>query len=198
MGRRKNLAREELLEKAMEVFRQHGFAGTSAEMLVEETGASRYSLYSDFGSKQGLFEAALDLYDSKNIDKRLSPLERPEAGLDEIRGLLEFYRAAAGGSASGKGCLLCNTAVEFGPVDPGGAGFVQRYFNRISAAFENALRNARAAGVLDAGADPAKEAAFLTSTLLGMFVMIRAKAPTKMIEEAVEVATAHINSVTDK
>ena len=47
MGRRKNLSEEELLDRAMHVFRRDGFAGASAEVLVRETGASRYNLIND-------------------------------------------------------------------------------------------------------------------------------------------------------
>jgi len=35
MGRKKSYEREVLIGKAMEIFRDHGFAGTSAEMLVQ-------------------------------------------------------------------------------------------------------------------------------------------------------------------
>ena len=41
----------------MELFRDHGYAGTSTQMLVEGLGVNRYSLYAEFGSKQALFDA---------------------------------------------------------------------------------------------------------------------------------------------
>ena len=160
MGRKKHYNRELLTEKAMEIFRDHGFAGTSAEMLVQGLGVNRYSLYSEFGSKQGLFDAALQRYDEVVVARNFGPLEAPGAGIAEIRALLEFFGSAGDGAASGRGCLLCNTAVEFGPDDPSGAGFVQRYFKRLAKAFRRALVNAHRAGDLDrhrpepAGATP--------------------------------------------
>ena len=114
MGRRKNLSEEELLDRAMHVFRRDGFAGASAEVLVRETGASRYNLYSSYGNKEGLFTAALDRYNQEIIDTRFGPLEQPNADLDDILALLEFYGAAGSGPVAGLGCLLCNSAVEFG------------------------------------------------------------------------------------
>jgi len=59
MGRHKTYDRDVLIGKAMETFRDHGFAGTSTQMLVEGLGVNRYSLYAEFGSKQALFDAAL-------------------------------------------------------------------------------------------------------------------------------------------
>ena len=143
MGRKKNYDRDTLIEKAMELFRDHGFAGTSTQMLVEGLGVNRFSLYAEFGNKQGLFEAALERYNKDVIERRFGPLEAPTAGIEEIRALLEFYGSAGKGSASGRGCLLCNTAVEFGPVDPTGAEYIQRYFSYLSKAFYKALNNSR-------------------------------------------------------
>lgn len=195
MGRNKSYDLEMLVGKAMELFRDHGFAGTSAEMLVEGLGVNRYSLYAEFGSKQGLFDAALQRYDEEVLGRRFGPLEAPGAGIDEVRTLLEFFGAAGRGPASGRGCLLCNTAVELGPDDPSGAGFVQRYFERLSKAFHAALGNARDQGELRRSVDPREEAGFFTASVLGLFVMVRAKAPPTVIESAARVAIEHLEAL---
>jgi TetR/AcrR family transcriptional repressor of nem operon len=195
MGRKKSYDRGELVEKAMEIFRDHGFAGTSAEMLVEGLGVNRYSLYTEFGSKQELFNTALQRYDEVVVERNFGPLEVPGAGIDEIRTLLEFFASAGGGPSSGRGCLLCNTAVEFGPNDPSGAGFVQRYFKRLSEAFFAALNNAQNRGELRRSVDPRMEADFFTASVLGLFVMLRAKASPTIIESAVHVAISHLESL---
>ena len=142
MGRKKNYNREALSEKAMEIFRDHGFAGTSTQMLVEGLGVNRFSLYAEFENKQKLFDAALERYDQKIVKRNFAPLEAPDAGVKEVRTLLKFFASAINGPTAGRGCLLCNTAVEFGSEDPSGAGFVQQYFKRLSKAFYNALNNA--------------------------------------------------------
>jgi TetR/AcrR family transcriptional repressor of nem operon len=195
MGRKKGYDRDVLVAQAMEIFRDHGFAGTSAEMLVERLGINRYSLYAEFGSKQGLFDAALQRYDEEVVGRSFGPLEAPGAGLDEVRALLEFYGSASKGPAVGRGCLLCNTAVEFGPEDPSGAGFVQRYFKRLSGAFDAALRNARERGDLRPDVDPRAEASFFTASVLGLFVMLRAKAPRRVIESAAQMAIEHLEGL---
>lgn len=195
MGRKKNYDRDTLIKEAMEIFRDHGFTRTSTQMLVEHLGVNRFSLYAEFGNKQGLFEAALERYDEEVIERNFSPLEAPGAGTEEIRALLEFYASASKGPASGRGCLLCNTAVEFGPLDPGGAGFVQRYFKRLSKAFFIALNNAYSRGELRNSVNPREEADFFTATVLGLFVMIRAKAPPTFIENAAMMAIEHLEGL---
>ena len=91
--------------------------------------------------------------------------------------------------------MLCNTAVEFGSDDPSGAGFVQRYFERLSEAFYAALGNAHGKGELRRSVDPREEAGFFTASVLGLFVMLRAKAPPTVIESAARVAIAHLEAL---
>ncbi len=195
MGRKKKYSRDELIEAAMEIFRDHGFAGTSAEMLVEGLGVNRYSLYAEFGSKQALFDTALQRYDEVVVERNFGPLEAPGAGIDEVRSLLSFFASAGKGSTSGRGCLLCNTAVEFGPIDPSGAGSVQHYFKRLSEAFFAALNNANERGELLPAVKPREEADFFTASILGLFVMVRAKASSTVIENAALVAINHLEAL---
>ena len=192
MGRKKLYDPDVLIGKAMELFRDHGYAGTSTQMLVEELGVNRYSLYAEFGSKQELFDLALQRYDDEVIDRSFGPLERPGAGVAEIRALLEYYGDAGNGPAAGRGCFLCNTAVEFGPMDPSGGEFVQKYVARLSDAFRASLSRAKASGHLVSSADPRAEASFFTASVLGLFVLLRANASAEMVRSAAEVATNHL------
>ena len=100
MGRKKLYDRDVLIGKALEIFRDHGFAGTSTQMLVEGLGVNRFSLYAEFGSKQELFDAVLQRYDEEVVERNFGPLEAPGAGLAEIRSLLEFFGSAGKGPAS--------------------------------------------------------------------------------------------------
>jgi len=198
MGRRKSYNRDEMIDKAVELFRDHGFAGTSAEMLSEGLCVNRYGIYAEFGSKQGLFNAALKRYEDSNVERNFGPLESSSAGVDEIRSLFEFFGKADTSPAFGRGCLLCNTAVEFGPDDPSGAGFVERYFLRISRAFHTALSNASKSGELPQTVDPKEEADFFTASVLGLFVMLRAKAPKSVIKHAAYTGIRHLESLRAK
>lgn len=197
MGRKKTYDRETLIDRSMEMFRDHGFAGTSTQMLVDGLGVNRYSLYAEFGDKQTLFDAALDKYNAMVIEPRFRPLEAPDAGIDEVRAVLEFYGSAGEGPASGRGCLLCNTAIELGPHDPSGAGFVQQYFERLSRAFQAALDNAHRSSEVPSWVNPRQEAEFFTATVLGMFVMLRAAAPASTIQGAARAAIQHLEALAD-
>jgi TetR/AcrR family transcriptional repressor of nem operon len=195
MGRTKTYERETLIDRAVEVFRSHGFASTSASMLEERLGVNRSSIYAEFGSKQGLFHAALERYRETVVDQRFAPLLEPGAGIEAIMAVFDFYGAAGVGPAAGRGCLLCNTAIELGPDDPIGTRAVPRYLDRISSAFEFALDDAVRQAEIHASVDTTQEAQFLTATVLGIFVMLRAGAPPAVISAAATAAKRHVASL---
>ena len=195
MGRNKTYERDDLLELAVDLFRSNGFASTSAAMLEEALGVNRSSIYAEFGSKQALFDEALQRYRESVVDQRFGPLEEPGAGLAGIKELFSFYGAAGHGPAAGRGCLLCNTAIEFGPTDPSGTEAISRYFERIHRAFESALDDASRNGEVRSSLDTTEEAHFLTASALGIFVMLRAAAPCGAIAAAAAAANRHVESL---
>ncbi len=190
MGRPKQYERTDLLDRAVELFRRQGFNGTSTAELVAELGVNRKSMYAEFGSKQELFEATLEHYQRKHLTNVLAPLEAPDAGVDAIRGAFTDYATASEGWFHGRGCLMCNTAVERGPLDPASGKYVTAYLARITRAFRNALENGKNQGDLDATADLDELAAFFTTALIGVAACIRAEAPPAQLHAASRVTTS--------
>jgi AcrR family transcriptional regulator len=52
--------RAQILDAAMTVFLQHGYAGATVELVVRRARASKATIYSFFGGKEGLFDALID------------------------------------------------------------------------------------------------------------------------------------------
>lgn len=182
MGRTKQYDRTELLDRAVELFRRQGFNGTSTAELVDELGVNRKSMYAEFGSKQELFEAALEHYDRNHLTRVLAPVEADDAGVDAIREAFAGYASASEGWFRGRGCLMCNTAVERGALDPASGRFASAYMDRINRALRHALENGRRAGDLDVTADLDEMAAFLTTLLIGVAASVRAEASPEQLQ----------------
>ena len=193
MARPKLYDRTDLLDRSVELFRRQGFNGTSTAELAEELGINRKSMYAEFGSKQGLFEATLEHYDEKHLTRVLAPLEAPDAGVDAIREAFTNYAAASEGWFNGRGCLLTNTAVERAAIDPASGQFVAAYFDRLTRAFRDALSNGRAAGDIAGETDIDELAAYFTMALVGVAASIRAEAPSTQVHAACKVATSMLD-----
>jgi len=190
----KRYDRVELLDRAIELFRRGGYTATSTADLVEELGVNRKSMYAEFGSKQGLFEAALERYSDHHLGAVLAPIEAPGAGADEIRAAFVGYAAAGRGWARGRGCLLSNTAVERAALDPGARRHVDAYLERLTRAFRHALGNARRRGEFDPDVDLDEFASFFAMALVGVAALIRADAPPELVQAACRVTTSVLDA----
>ena len=195
MSRAKQYDRTELLDQAVELFRRQGFNGTSTAELVAEFGVNRKSMYAEFGSKQELFEAALERYNHKHLTGVLAPLERPDASLDAIRQSFHGYASASEGPFHGLGCLMCNTAVERAALDPGSGRLIDAYLERLTQAFRHALSNAQQGGEIDSTVDLDQIAGFLTTALIGMAASVRAEAPPAQLWAAYKVISGIVEGL---
>jgi AcrR family transcriptional regulator len=70
MGRHKTHDRESVTRKAMESLWAQGFEATSTKALAINMGINVYSLFAEFDSKKGLFEATVELYRREVICSR--------------------------------------------------------------------------------------------------------------------------------
>ncbi len=190
----KKYDRLDLLDRAIELFRRQGFNGTSTAELVAELGVNRKSMYAEFGSKQGLFESALERYSEVHLSNVLSPIEAPGAGPSAICEAFAIYGSASEGWARGRGCLMCNTAVERAALDPGAGRYVAAYLERLTHAFRRALENGQATGEISGNAPLDRLAAFFTTALIGVAACIRAEAPPEQVQAACDVATSILDA----
>ncbi len=128
---------EQVLMAAMTAFRHHGFANTSIKALERATGLSSGSLYNSFGDKDAIFARALAHYNEAVVAQRIAAnlTGRPaKTGLRDL--FLSLLEEPDGGSS---GCLLTNSAIEFGTEDSAANSLVSSGFAQQQAAFRTAV-----------------------------------------------------------
>jgi TetR/AcrR family transcriptional regulator, mexJK operon transcriptional repressor len=69
---RPSLSDEQLLDRALDLFLEHGFEGTSIEAITSAAGMAKKTVYARYGDKKSLFIAAL----RRAIEQWIVPLER--------------------------------------------------------------------------------------------------------------------------
>jgi len=126
----------------MEIFWHDGYEATSLDSLVRRTGASRQSIYAEFGGKRDLFLAALNCYQTEVVTPAFAQVERSGANLSTVKAyfLHQIDRAEATG-LPGPGCLIANTMTEVAPHDLEIGERVKSHNDRLHAGFINALKN---------------------------------------------------------
>lgn len=173
MPRPRGYARDAVLAAAKDVFWENGYEGTVLSELEERTGLNRSSLYLEFGSKQELFSAALDLYYAEVVDPPLTALEdgsdltAVETFLAAIKGIILDER-----SGRRRGCLLVNIIAELSPHDEATARRATAYQDRLHGAFTCVLERDTSAGRLDDALIQRRAGLLLTGTL-GIWISAR-------------------------
>ncbi len=112
MARKKQYIEEEVIDKAMHLFWRNGYENTSMQMLEKEMGINKFSIYSSFGNKHGLFLESLKSYKSK-IAGIFEKFKNASNGAEDIKQF--FYDSVNIGYQENheKGCLVTNTYNEF-------------------------------------------------------------------------------------
>ena len=135
MSRTKNYIEEEVIEKAMNLFWIKGYESTSMQMLEKEMGINKFSIYSSFGSKKGLFVESLKLYRSK-VAKITNELEKSTDGVLAIKQYFYQFLKITAGKGFSKGCFITNTLVDIDKeTDKKIIGQVEGFRNDIKTSF---------------------------------------------------------------
>ena len=143
------------------------------EDIVRATGVSRYGLYSTFGNKRELFEAALERFAEGMGKKSFLRLLEPEATLDHIRKIFDERVEDMCCVEENKGCLFIHTAMELAPQDNEIRGVLQKFMKRMSKAFAIGLESAKKQGEVRSDVDVDAAGELLTSTMFGLAVLGR-------------------------
>ena len=130
------------MQSARDVFWDLGYDGASLADLEAATGINRSSLYHAFGSKRGLFDAAVADYRDTVIRPRLRGLQADGAGRAELLGYFDELRDAVGKlplDSPRRGCLLVNCATGLAAHDEPAREVVEAYRTELAAALRNAI-----------------------------------------------------------
>lgn len=176
------------IDAAMKLFWRQGYESTSLQDLLTEMGLSKSSFYQAYASKHNLFELCIERYRSLTItlfNKQLN--QNPSA-----RGFLDtlFFRVAkeTRDARTRHGCLLMNTASEFGQTDLTIAQLVGDGLEQIGFVFETAIKQGQKAGEISNNKDASQLANFLVSTISGLKNMVKAGKDEQTIKHIAETA----------
>src|SRR4030088_380673 len=156
MGRLKAFDEDEVLDRAVDCFWQHGYEATSVRDLAERMGIGGASLYNAYGDKRALFITALARYADRSMRERIARLEKSGRPKEAIRAFLAEIIDRSLEDPDRKGCLLVNSALDVAPHDAAIGRVVADYLDELRAFFRRNLAAARAARRGAPPGDPAR------------------------------------------
>lgn len=169
-GRPREFDTDAALDKALEVFKQKGYEGTSLPDLTNAMGISRPSLYAAFGNKEELFQKALDRYNQKMSEQIAETLNAPTA-----RAVVEslLMNVIDSNKCKGaKGCLNVQAALVCGEEAEAVKQELSSRRARIEWMLRQRFERALAEGDLPAGTSAADLACLVATVMYGMAVQV--------------------------
>ena len=188
MARNKAFDTDQALDAAIGVFRQHGFEGTSAEMLVRAMGIGRQSLYDTFGDKWQLYLAAVARYSDAERVKHVGALRSGARAIDGIRTMVDRVVAEAH-----QACLGVGSICEFGQAKPDLSQLHRKNGMALRAALIATISQSQGEGDLSAELNPEDVADFIISTYTGIRVAARGGAGDETLRSLGAIALRALN-----
>lgn len=184
MARNKEFDRDEVLNRAIAVFADHGFAGTSMDKLLQGMGISRQSLYDTFGDKRQLYLEALGRYNQDSVTQIIEKMESNPSPRQGIADALEMFvtRPAA------QGCMGVGAICEFGVSDAAILQASEQAGRRLHQALLRVLMAGQASGDINPQLDVMAGANYLSAMLSGLKVAARAGTDLLALRNMVQIA----------
>lgn len=188
-GRPREFCVDDALARALEVFWNRGYEGTSLNDLTEAMGINRPSMYAAFGNKEELFKKALNLYEREKMAYIGKALEQKTARLVAETMLKGAIDTACGGDQP-HGCLRVINSVACSPE----AGSIREEIIKRGKAGRAALvkrfERAKVEGDLPSHVDAEGLTALLVAMLQGISLQASQSATRDDLERLADTALA--------
>ena len=159
-GRPPSFDAETVVADAVRVFWKCGYKATSLAELEQELGVNRSTLYNSFDGKEGLFQAAVEVYLNDLEEGMFGPLKDGTQGIEDLVAFTERLSLGLTDPGVPPGCLLVNAMVTDDAPEA-----TARYFQSFQDAVDAALRRAAELGEVSPQTRSAQASTFLTSVL---------------------------------
>lgn len=175
----------------MHAFRRFGYHGVSIKDLEQETGLSSGSLYNSFGNRDAIFRSALSHYNNTVLQSRLDTFLNDR---DSSAGLKVLFTSPLNEpDGCNFGCLLTNTAIEFGSMESVAREGLTEGFSKLLQAFHGQVISISNRHELKNPSLGSKEVALKLLTFYqGLLVLVRSGYKKKTLQSIIDTEFTHL------
>ncbi|MBE7121437.1 TetR/AcrR family transcriptional regulator [Bacillus cereus] len=187
MARLREFDEEKALDAAMQLFWEKGYAATSLSDLTAKMEIQKPSLYSAFGDKEGLFEAALRRYTNLHAARIRTKLQNEQSVKEAIRTFFENMVEEEYKKESSKGCFCINTMVELAPHNEKFEVLTREHQMYLSVIFQELIAKGIQSGELQSDLNAKALAQTLVTSLIGLTVLMKSRPERSVIDNSVSI-----------
>jgi TetR/AcrR family transcriptional repressor of nem operon len=187
MARTKVFDEEIVLNKAVNLFWEKGYNGTSAQDLVDELGISRSSLYDTYGDKYQLFKNSLLQYRKKFAGAMIEMIEKSDDFEKTLKDIFQYVVTESLQEKFSKGCFIVNSSVELAPHNSEIAEIVNDNMRDIEDALSRLIKKGQDIGQFSKSHSARSLARFVFNAISGLRVASKSGADKKIFDDIVKV-----------
>ncbi|WP_433632908.1 TetR/AcrR family transcriptional regulator [Nocardia sp. CA-120079] len=189
-GRPRAFDREVALRRAMEVFWEHGYEGSSMSDLTAAMGINSPSLYAAFGGKEELFRAAVGLYGETEGSYTARALREEPTARACIEAMLRDNATAYTHEDKPHGCMVVLAGSTYTTRSETIRDFLVEKRRETTEDIRERLDRGVAEGELPPNTDTAALAGFYTTVLYGLSIRARDGASHTELTRSIDCAMA--------
>ena len=198
-GRPREFDRDQALRRAMELFWERGYEGaTLADLQSAMGGITAPSFYAAFGSKEKLFQEAVELYQKTQGAPMIEALSNGPTARASIEAWLRTVTQSFCHPSNPRGCLTVVGAMNCMPANKSVEDFMRGKRVLREKFVKQRLRRGIAEGDLPGSTDINALTSFYNSIVDGMAIRARDGASRKTLNAIVDCAMAAWDGMTGR
>lgn len=185
-GRPRTFNKEDALTKAMHVFWEKGYEGTTMADLVNAIGIKAPSLYAAFGNKDSIFKEALLSYSSIVANGQLHALKNTPNIVDAVEASLQASVDLFSNNTNPNTCLIMTSAINTSPENIQHADTLRSMRDGYKKTWVNRFKQAKEDAQLTELADANRLGEFFSTLIQGMAIKAKDGATKEELQNTAE------------
>ncbi|MEZ9904786.1 TetR/AcrR family transcriptional regulator [Vibrio breoganii] len=187
MGKRALFDRDDVINKAKDLYWEKGYHGTSMRALQDALDMRPGSIYAAFGSKDNLFKEAIQRYAEEGGEILNHSLESSDSNIGGLKTFIKTIIIEGRGSAPSGMCMVVKSVAELTETDnPELLTLAKQLLGDVEAELASILTKAMEAGEIPSGKDPIELARYVQVQIIGLRTFARATDEIALVEKFID------------
>lgn len=191
MAKAAKFDRQEVIDKATNLYWKKGFHATSMRNLQDEIDMRPGSIYAAFGSKDGLFKETLRNYTDMGLAKVESFADSHASAFDALKAFVKAQVIDTQTNAPNGMCMLSKTIGELTEENQDLIDITKAHFSEIANALASVIEKAQAQGEIDANKNPLKLAEHVQIQIAGLCTFAKMSGDEVVLNQKIDTMFSH-------
>lgn len=192
MARRQKHRSDKTLDRATELFWRQGFHATSMKDLEHALDLGPGSIYARFGSKAGVFDAALKNYAASRKRELEKHLAESDTVLGGLASYAQSFRDLCDRDAPSVACMMMKSVTELHATEPDLQSAASALLDATEDMFAEQFAKAKEGAEIGDSSDPKFLGAWLQSEIMGIRTYAQKAETSEMVAKLADALASRI------